>query len=390
VGVGKWQDPYIATMRALEASMGWPQVDGKKVIIKPNLVNSQTAETGVTTDPQVVRAMVDVALQTGAAEVFIVEQGFSGANFSSCGYGFFQNYDPRVRLVDLTNEPVSLAPVPGGMVYREMYLPSLLLGEDVFFVSVAKLKTHSTAHATLSMKNLVGIAPIHTYRYPQDEWRLAIHDRGIHQAIVDLNLCRPVDFALVDGVVAMEGNGPAAGSPVSLGMVLAGKNAVAVDRVCLDAAALPQGGVLHLTYASKKGLGPATMDEIELLGDPYTPVPFKWPQGLPPLQCYPTVSPMIFAPKRGGKATIKDLLLPYNCLRKVEVVLTSDVKPAEVTVVRLLSDWQARAPGIETLTWDGRDDNGAVVSPGLYTVRINAKYDDSGHNCCASGWVIVV
>lgn len=139
------------------------------------------AETGVTTDPQVVRALVDLALEAGAAQVLIVESGPQGANFSACGYDFFSDYDPdgRVALVDLNSEPVTLAWVPGGMAYTWLYMPELLLDDDVVFISAAKLKCHSHTHATLTMKNLIGLPPAERYRVPsgdwREDWRFAIH-----------------------------------------------------------------------------------------------------------------------------------------------------------------------------------------------------------------------
>ena len=83
VGVGKNPNPYKATLRAMLTSGGWDPaaISGKRVIIKPNLVQPETADTGITTDPEVVRAIVDRALAANAAEVWIVETGVDGAFF---------------------------------------------------------------------------------------------------------------------------------------------------------------------------------------------------------------------------------------------------------------------------------------------------------------------
>ena len=107
VGVGHLNDPYAATLRAVDACGQWPSASliGRTVVIKPNLVYPGTAERPATTDPQVVRALVDLALQDGAAQILIVEGGPYGACFSECGYDFFDSYDPlgRVRLTDLND-----------------------------------------------------------------------------------------------------------------------------------------------------------------------------------------------------------------------------------------------------------------------------------------------
>lgn len=392
VGVGKLADPYTATRRAVEACAEWPAaaMADQKVIIKPNLVVPMMAETGVTTDPQVVRALVDMALESGAAQVLIVEGGPDGANFSACGYDFFSDYDPhgRVALVDLNNEPVVLTEAPGrGMAYMQLCMPELLLADDVVFISAAKLKTHSHTHATLTMKNLMGLPLPEDYRVPPDEWRFAIHHRGLSQAIVDLNLVRPIDFAVVDGMIGMEGNGPIEGTPVELDMVVAGCNPVAVDRVCLWATALPQLGVQHLTYAARKGMGPTYMRDIRVVGDPLTLHRFEWPTDLPPIIEYPRGVPYTFAPGVGQQTSIT-YWVNLPCQTQVEIVRTSEVSP-EVTLIRTLHDWVDRPAGGETLIWDGRGDEGHVAPSGRYTVRVQARYSDDGTVAYATGWVWV-
>ncbi|MGD2179433.1 MAG: DUF362 domain-containing protein, partial [Anaerolineae bacterium] len=90
VGLSHLADPYAATLAAVN-HVEWPAaaVAGRRVVIKPNLVVPMTADTGVTTDPEVVRALVDLALGSGATKVSIVEGGLDGAHFSDCGYDFF-------------------------------------------------------------------------------------------------------------------------------------------------------------------------------------------------------------------------------------------------------------------------------------------------------------
>jgi uncharacterized protein (DUF362 family) len=390
VGVGKQDSPYGATVRAIDASSQWPsnKILGKKVIIKPNLVVPMSADTGVTTDPEVVRALVDLSLDAGAEQVLIVHGEFNGPNFSACGYDFFNTYDLRVRLVNLKDEPVALVEVPGAMAYHQLFIPQLLTDDNIVLISAAKLKTHGDTHATLSTKNLMGLAPIERYRYPSDQWRFAIHDRGISQVIVDLNLTCPVGYAVVDGIWGMEGNGPIEGTPVRMNMVLAGLNPVAVDRVCLKATSIPQRGVKHLAYMARKGLGPIELDEIAVAGDHFTPRPFKWPRDLPPLIEYPRAVPGSFRPSTGQQVFI-GYKVPFACLTRVEIVSTSDMSP-EITPIRLLRDWERRLSGLDILKWDGKDDNGDLVPTGSYTMRIQAKYGDAGNDNYATGWVQVI
>ncbi len=389
VGIGSSTEPYEATLRAVQSTEEWPagSIRDKTVVIKPNLVLPKTADTGTTTDPEVARALVDLAFDAGAHQVLIAENGSSGANFSACGYDIFDGYRPSVSLVDLSREPLTMVPVPHGLAYKWLYVPALLLEEDIVFISAAKLKTHSHTYASLAAKNLIGLLPIHKYNEPLLNWCGAIHQRGVDQTIVDLGRIRPIDYAVVDGVWGMEGEGPGNGDPVKMDLVVAGRNAVAVDRVCLSAIDLPQAGVRHLDYGTRNGFGPGDLNAIEVVGDPFTTRLFTLPRNLPPLTEYPRALPWVFDPAAGQAAwIIHGIYLP--CKRRVEIVHTSETSPS-VTHVRTLSDWQDRAAGFEWLVWDGKDDQGSVVPAGTYNIRQLAKYAEGGTTAFSTGWVWV-
>ena len=94
VGVGRDTDAYAATLRAVEACEDWAALDllGKTVAIKPNLVIPALASGGGVTDPESVRALADLALAGGAAQVQIVEAQGGSANFGACGYFDLDGY----------------------------------------------------------------------------------------------------------------------------------------------------------------------------------------------------------------------------------------------------------------------------------------------------------
>ena len=390
VGVGRDPSPYAATRRAIAACGEWPvALAGRTVIVKPNLVLAQPASSGATTDPGVVQAVVDLALAGGAAEVLIVDTSPSGAHFDGCGYGYFESYDPlgRVRLADLQGFPLVTAPVPGGLAYHSIDVPDVVLGEGVVFVSVAKLKVHKEAFVTLSTKNLFGLPAIDRYASVPPNGRFAMHDRGLSQAIVDINRVRPVHFAVVDGIWGMEGVGPLFGTPIRMDTVLAGRNPVAVDRVGVAAMGLPQWPARHLACAARFGLGPAGLDEITVAGDPLAPRPFAL-TALSPIIEYPRVSPSSFAPRRGERASAV-VWYAERCLRSVEVVRLHDDRP-DVDLVRTLLPYDYRDAGYEMASWDGRDGNGLLAAPGRYAVHLRA-YGGRGQSRPADGvgWVTV-
>jgi len=375
VGVGYSSDPYTATSVALSACRQFPtNLAGQTVVIKPNLVVPKLSTTGATTDPLVAQAIVDLCLAAGATQILIVEAGLPGkpSNFDACGYTtVFQNY-PQVQLVDLRSGTYVLVPVPGGgYAYQQMWVPSIVMQPNTFFISAGKLKTHVDAVATMSMKNLVGLASETAYAKPVTGGhpRYDLHLRGIDLSIMDLNLVRPIGFAVIDGVWGMEGPGPTSGTPVATNVVLAGLNPVAVDRVGLDVMELPQNAVTYLNYAAQAGLGPPDTSSVTLLGDTYTPYPFV-PAITPPVVWRPVATPDTISISAGQVTSIA-YRIRTSCYTLAEIAQDSDVSPY-MTVIRSLHGFKmVHAPG-ESVTWNGKTGSGTPVAPGTYLFRVRA------------------
>lgn len=218
-----------ATLRDILDSHGL-DVRGKRVLLKPNLVEFEP-ESAINTHPLVVHAAMEAFLARGAAEVRIAEGPGHRRNTLDLAdaAGYFQIVPKfEERFVDLNVDEVTLTrrarPFSG---MDRVYLPNSALGADLL-VSVAKLKTHHWTGATLSMKNLFGLVPSGIYGWPKN----VLHWAGIHESIADLHFAFPRQFALVDGIVGMEGNGPIQGTPKAAGLLVAGRDPVAVDATC--------------------------------------------------------------------------------------------------------------------------------------------------------------
>lgn len=369
VGVGREADAYAATRRAMLASGEFPDVWGRMVVVKPNLMMPAGSDTGATTDPEVTRAVVDRALAGGAASVVITETSPVGAHFAPTGHDAFATYHPRVRLLDVATRPVVLATVPGGLAYNAILVPDLYARRDIVFISVGKLKVHEHAVATLTVKNLFGVPAVDRYISFPSFARFAMHDRDLGGTILDLSRLRPVHYAVIDGVIGMEGAGPAFGSPVRMDLVLAGRNAVAVDRVGLAAMSLPQNAVRYLAYASRFGMGPEDLSSVELTGDTLEPRAFALPLFSPGIE-YPRILPATFRPRDGQRAAIVQWY-GESCRRRIQVVRLYDEDPRMDLVRTILAEGPVAA-GTEWTAWDGRDNAGALVSPGRYAVHVRA------------------
>jgi len=376
VGVGNSSDSYQAAQTAITASGQFPSVAGQTVIIKPNLVIAQPCTTGITTDPQVVRAIVDLALAGGAAGIVIAEGSCSagGAPFGPCGYDFFTSYaspPSLIQLLDLTTQPVTMVKVgkSGGLAYQYMWLPVILTEPNTVFISAGKLKTHYSVGASLSTKNIVGIAPPSVYQGTTPTERQDLHYRGINESINDLIRVRPIQFAVIDGVWGMEGQGPTAGTAVPANLVFAGLNSIAVDQVALQTIEISAATVPYLTYAVALQLGPGSTKNITVTGDPFTPIAFT-PATTPPIVWRPSASPNSIIQ---GQQTTISYDIPQACYAQVQIIQDSDVHPG-VTVVKMLQPFTSQAAGTYSVVWDGTNNSGNLVAPGPYLVQIQTEY----------------
>ena len=107
---------------------------------------------------------------------------------------------------------------------RQLTLPVALRRADLV-VSLPKMKTHHWAGVTLAMKNLFGVMPGVVLRLAQER----APPRGIAGSILDINAAVRPHLAIVDGIVAMEGDGPIMGTPKAAGLLVMGTNLPAVD-----------------------------------------------------------------------------------------------------------------------------------------------------------------
>lgn len=234
----------------------------KRVFLKPNLVtdSNQLAATHVDT----MRVILDFLRDHDVQEV-IVGEGSAHDTFSCYRkYGYTAltaEYD--VQLLDLNQDAYEELPI----VDREFRETTLKVSKTVleadYRISTALLKTHDTVIVTLAMKNIVVGSLVGSEK------------NRIHQGYPAMNvdLCKivqriPPTLAVLDGFVAMEGDGPVSGSPVAMGVALAGLDFVAVDAVAATLMGFDPRDVGYLFYAEQLGLGTGDVDAISIRGEP--------------------------------------------------------------------------------------------------------------------------
>lgn len=241
------------------------ELTGKRVLLKPNLVEPHRGRGHVNTHPAVVRGAAEAFLRMGASRV-IVGEGSGHCRDSlmvleESGLGDALAED-RIPFVDLNADSFFLARNAGGASrLSALALPEALRGVD-WVVSVAKMKTHHWAGVTLSMKNLFGILPGSCYGWPKN----ALHWEGIDKCVIDVVATARPAFAIVDGVVGMEGDGPIMGTPRDAGVIIMGRSPLAVDATCARIMGVDPRRVPYLSLASRT-MGPIQEWRIRQAGE---------------------------------------------------------------------------------------------------------------------------
>jgi uncharacterized protein (DUF362 family) len=237
---------------------------GKRVLLKPNLVEPTRACPQMTTNPAVVVAAAEAFRRWGArvavgegpghmrdTEMALVESGMQDALDGA-----------RLEFADLNYSQTGWTENGGrSSSLRGFYFPQQVIEADLI-VSMPKMKTHHWVGYTAALKNLYGVIPGIKYGWPKN----VLHYAGIPQSIYDINASLPKTVAIVDGIVAMEGDGPIMGSAKPMGLVVVGTNSTAVDATVGRLMGFDPARVEYLKLAANR-LGPVDDDCIEQRGE---------------------------------------------------------------------------------------------------------------------------
>jgi uncharacterized protein (DUF362 family) len=246
------------------------EVAGKNVLLKPHLAGLVQDEF-TNTHPAVVGAVFAVLQQMGAAQVRIGDapefHRDTYALATAAGYrDRIPNFDDV--FVDLHGDDV--APVEG-FNGAELFLPTEAMRADLV-ISVAKLKTDTHFGTALSMTNLFGLIPGSVYGWPEGR----AHKLSTAQTATELARFFRRSYAIVDGIVGMEGDGPVNGTPKEAGVLTMGSDLVAVDATCCRLMGLNPKNIEYLKLAADRQ-GVVAESRIKLVGDSPTVdhVPFR-------------------------------------------------------------------------------------------------------------------
>ncbi|MCA9470585.1 MAG: DUF362 domain-containing protein [Nitrospirales bacterium] len=264
-------DSYDIDLRSILASgfqelgVTPSEIHGKRILLKPNLVETHVESAHINTHPLLIRAAIEAFLGLGAALVIVGEgPGHRRDTLQILEESGLAQvlYDDHIRFVDLNEGGGYSITNQGSQTgLANLTFPAIFQEID-WIVSLAKLKTHHWAGVTLSMKNLFGVMPGMFYGWPKN----VLHHMGIHESILDITATLKPHFAIVDGIIGMEGDGPIMGTPVHTGVLVMGRNLPAVDATCSRLMGINPHKIGYLETASN-WLGPIHDSAIQQRGE---------------------------------------------------------------------------------------------------------------------------
>lgn len=268
----------------MEMLGGWERFvqPGMKVLLKVNLIGPKTSDSAAITHAEFVRAITRILREKGCTVWIGDSSGGAIAGIAPTARGFAVSGLEQVakeegaEIKNFDKEGV-FAVIPESKFVDQMYLAKPMQDADLV-INLPKLKTHSAGIFTGAVKNLFGCIPgLRKAEYH----RLAPDPTDLGQVIVDINKAVKVPLHIMDGITAMEGEGPTAGSVYHAQKILFSTDPLALDTVAARMIGLQVDDVPILSVARERRLGEVQLARIELIGD-YSTVPelkrFKLPK----------------------------------------------------------------------------------------------------------------
>jgi uncharacterized protein (DUF362 family)/NAD-dependent dihydropyrimidine dehydrogenase PreA subunit len=230
--------------------------EGERILLKPNMLIPRKPEEAVTTHPEVLRAVIKLVKEAGASPIV----GDSPAGRSTerilkhladrTGVASVCNDEGVAFVLFTEGKSVSF---PEGRVAKSFDLTTVLDDVDGV-ISIAKLKTHSYTRFTGAVKNVFGLV----YGLKKAEYHMRMkRAESFSEMLVDLAECVRPRLTVMDAVVGMDGDGPSAGRPKDIGLILASSNTHALDMVALSILGEEPENVHTIRTAIDRGFLPA-------------------------------------------------------------------------------------------------------------------------------------
>lgn len=249
----------------LGGASGFVHEQGEPLLLKPNLLTAKPVDAAVTTHPTVFAAVARALREAGASLTYGDSPGFGKPESIARRAGLAEIAEElAIPFADFsTGREVSFA---DGTLMKKFVISNGVM-DAAGIVSLPKMKTHGLTRMTGAIKNQFGCIP----GALKGEFHARMDDIDrFSRMLVDLNLLLRPRLFVMDGIVAMEGNGPSNGTPRQMGVLLFSADPVALDATACRLMNLDTSLVATVTIGEEAGLGSAS--DVELVGDDIEPL----------------------------------------------------------------------------------------------------------------------
>ncbi len=262
-------DIEAAVRQATSLAGGLEEIinESSRVLIKPNLGKPSPSGSGVLTNAKVTEAVTKLVLELNPRSIIIGEGAIAGYDFP--GFSTKEVFEASgtlevarrlgVELRNLNRDTFEEVTIQQPNVMEKVRIARTALESDVI-ISVPVLKSHIRTQVTLSLKNMKGVMPGAEKRKS--------HRLGLDLAIVDLNSVVRPSYAVIDATVGMEGLWQYPQDMREVGLVIAGRDALAADIVGTSLMDIDPNQVMHLNYLAEKEGTTVDLERIEIVGEP--------------------------------------------------------------------------------------------------------------------------
>lgn len=260
--VSDYSDTSEAIASAVKMAGGFDVLNesNKEILIKPNLQRVKNMLPGINTSKEMIRGVVKLAKKSCETVTICEADATSGTAEKAFAGGWYALAEESgAGILNASKDQKTTV-----RVQKPLHFKDFKISERVhkgFRISVPVMKVAQGIGVSLGMKNMFGLLP--------DRLKLKYHIwPGIPKTVIDVNQVIPPHFVIVDGTVGLEGKGgPLRGKPVNVGLILAGRDPVAVDTVTSMIMGFGPDELPYLREASKAGIGVCDIESIEVLGN---------------------------------------------------------------------------------------------------------------------------
>jgi len=254
-----------ALQRGVELIGGIDELIGQqeRILLKPNMLMAKSPEKAVTSHPVIFEALINLLNKSGYKNLFYGDSpGFGSPEKVAQVTGMKKVADDNnIPLLEFSRgEKISFLE---GHVSKQFEIAEAVLNTDAI-VSISKMKAHQLTKITGAIKNQLGCVFGFNKGMFHSRFPSAI---DFSKMLIDLNLYLKPRLFIMDGIVAMEGNGPTSGDPVKMNVLLVSKDPVALDTVFCRLIDIDPKYIPTIIYGEQYGLGNYQDDRIEIVGD---------------------------------------------------------------------------------------------------------------------------